>query len=191
MINDEVGAFFESINGYSVEYKRFEVFTKSTERQLKWAKLFLTRQIFRKHHIIKKIILNSLLSNLRTEKNRFDCHFMHCFDELEKRNGKMSIHVFFSLSLINASSIVSYRLYSPPSYTSVISLLCGCFWLNFPAFHIAIHIEITICCRHFYRYVSFSFSFFWSDGVSLCVCASSSSFSCCIIKTKRCICSYL
>lgn len=56
MINDEVGAFFESINGYSVEHKRFEVFTKtkSTERQLKWAKLFLTRQIFRKHHIVKK-----------------------------------------------------------------------------------------------------------------------------------------
>lgn len=101
----------------------------------------------------------------------------------------MSIHVFFSLSLINASSIAFYRLYSPPPFTSVISLLCGCFWLNFPAFHIAIHIEITICCRHFYRYVSFSF--FWSDGVSLCVCASSSSFSCCIIKTKRCICSYL
>lgn len=54
MINDEVGAFFESINGYSVEHKRFEVFTKSTERQLKWAKLFLTQQIFRKHHIVKK-----------------------------------------------------------------------------------------------------------------------------------------
>lgn len=58
MINDEVGAFFESINEYSVKHKRFEVFTKtkSTERQLKWAKLFLTQQIFRKHHIVKKII---------------------------------------------------------------------------------------------------------------------------------------
>lgn len=153
------------LNISASKYSQFTE-TKSTERQLKWAKLFLTQQIFRKHHIVKKI-LNSLLSNLRTEKNRFDCHFMHCFDEMEKRNGKMSIHVFFSLSLINASSIVSYRLYSPPSYTSVISLLCGCFWLNFPAFHIAIHIEITICCRHFYRYVSFPF--FWSDGVSVSV----------------------
>lgn len=27
MINDEVGAFFESINEYSVKHKRFEVFT--------------------------------------------------------------------------------------------------------------------------------------------------------------------
>lgn len=105
-----------------------------------------------------------------------------------KKIGKMSIHVFFSLSLINASSIVSYRLYSPPSYTSVISLLCGCFWLNFPAFHIAIHIEITICCRHFYRYVSV---FFFLEWWCIFVCVSSSSFSCCFIKTKRCICSYL